>query len=162
MKPLLLGECPSRTRDEFYESPLLGNSGKLCELAGLRPFVAKGTNIYIDPRHAPYAALCHYYDVHNLFERYQPRWSKLAAKRAWKALEVPRGTVVVALGRRVASAIGAPVYWGLFWTDEDGRELTAIPHPSGKNRLYNQGWYRDVAYATLTEARERANRNSLG
>lgn len=61
-----------------------------------------------------------------------PGWRGLAAQRAGALAPLIRGRVVVLLGNDVAAAVGhaaPPFVW-------DGSWIT-IPHPSGRNRAYN-------------------------
>lgn len=53
-----------------------------------------------------------------------------------KILKVLRGRRVVALGRRVSRAVGAPEEW-FRWEVSGGITVASMPHPSGLNRWWN-------------------------
>lgn len=67
------------------------------------------------------------------------KWNLALARRVapevWDSLE---GRRVLVLGSAVRTALGLPpTRWILPHRDETGREWRLVPHPSGRNRLYN-------------------------
>lgn len=77
------------------------------------------------------------FDRRNLLdsEGWMTAAARSRAQDIWPTLE---GRRVVLLGREVASCIGLPAGdWLLPEIDVTGREWRVVPHPSGRNRLYN-------------------------
>jgi hypothetical protein len=134
----------------------MGNSRKLCDLAEIEIEAATWATPELDS----YWALTGEFYCANLFLHHQETWDADAAKEAWLELD-HKATVIVALGRRVAVAIGAPKVWGK-WREIEGLAVTSIPHPSGRSRAYQDQVLLEIASATLTEARERSHRKTLG
>jgi hypothetical protein len=161
-RPIILGEAPSRSGDRYYHFPLSGAVGeRLCTWAGLEPD-AEGSRFgrfYWPLREA--------YELRNLLERWpgpQGRGAALpipAARAAWAEL-LPDldGRVVVLLGARLATVAGVSFPEGREWGSwvQPGwcASVTAIPHPSGLNRLYNSAEMRDRASRALQWARAMA------
>jgi uracil-DNA glycosylase len=154
-KPLLLGEMPSAPGDRFYWAPLSGApAARLSVWAGLE---REGDEAW-------YWTLTRAYDTMNARERHGP-WSLPEAQGRWAEYmlkEVPEGErlTVVCLGRRAAEAIGARVAgdveysgWGE-WHEVGLLQYAIIPHPSGRNRLYNDKAMKLLAQRVLREARE--------
>lgn len=85
----------------------------------------------------------------NLFESFDLGWDADKATEAAKAImdAQPEGRRVVVLGTRVAQAFGLTAFFKL--EDHDGRMVCAIPHPSGRNLLYNDANYRVGAIAAV-------------
>ena len=77
-------------------------------------------------------------EVVNLFDHPVDRWSAPVARVAAAAV-LARSTAdrIVLCGRRVAAAFGADDTVLFVWRERDGRQLAVIPHPSGRNRLWN-------------------------
>lgn len=153
MRPLILGEAPSKSGDAFWRFPLSGVVGqRLCEWAGLEP-EAGGT------RYGRYYwPLREAFELRNLLERYpgaQGRGAALPielARPAWREL-LPSldGRRVVLLGSRLRDLRGGQTYYD--WVSyADGKMITAIPHPSGLNRMYNAAEHVERASVVLHEA----------
>lgn len=141
MRPLLLAEAPAR--DGNWREPLRGRAGEnLCRHAGLEP---------------TYAALRERFDAMNACERLEGAypWSAPRARRRWLEWRAGAGgdLVVVCLGRRAAVAAGLPARhpWGE-WAAVGRDTITAIPHPSGLCREYNDPDARLLARRVLSEA----------
>lgn len=135
MKPLILGESPSKTGDKFFMFPLSGAvAERICKLASIPP-QEKGS------RYGVWTwALYDLFDCDNVFERHYEAvpWVRPLARK--NAREICDGyEVVVALGRKVQEAIGMEDYDFHVWADQTkyGYKSVAIPHPSGLNRVLN-------------------------
>lgn len=142
MRPLLLAEAPAR--DDNWREPLNGRAGQnLMRHLGVEP---------------TYENLRERFDVLNASERLEDAypWSAPAARLRWTVWRLHEPTerlVVVCLGRRAAAAVGLrPDHpWGE-WTEVGDDLVTALPHPSGRCRVYNDPNFRAVARAVLEEA----------
>jgi uracil-DNA glycosylase len=148
MKPLLIGEMPSRSGDRYYAFPLSGAVAQtLCQMAGIPP-QAEGT------RYGKWTwALYDAFDCVNAIERHLPWDSDAAAEhlRETFARASSEYEVVVLLGRRAQSgyvrmtfpAESAVSKLGYFeWAVDLNsptarRQVVVIPHPSSLNRAYN-------------------------
>jgi hypothetical protein len=181
IKPLLLGESPSKSGDRYHMFPLSGRVAKtLCELAGIPPQEDGST-------YGRWTwALYEHFECANLFARYAhaiPWQGDLAtvnfARLIWDArfdvdrdaTERERPRTVVCLGRKVQAAaldwfdghlaLGGDDFYdwniGERRTDRGLVDLVAIPHPSGLNRLLNDPAERERCGLTLREAMERSN-----
>lgn len=161
-RPYLVGESPSSSGDRYWRFPLSGAPARvLCSAAGIPPDGAGK-----DPADWTWALYERYICV-NVIERWRDA-SPWSAPRAREAAEeraemIRRGPgVAVLLGRRVGEAFGAR---GEFfeWTELDGLAAVVIPHPSGRNLLWNNPGTADAAGRALREAQERlAQREELG
>lgn len=167
MKPLILGEAPSKSGDRYWRFPLSGAVGqRLCTWAGIEP--EPGGSRY--GRY--YWPLCEAFDLRNLLERYPGSLGSGVALPAH--LAHPAGVclqeewgrarrVVVLLGRRLARLfdVGEEFFiWHLKVVSQESSRtpvfIISIPHPSGLNRLYNSEAVVGSASRTLREAREMA------
>jgi uracil-DNA glycosylase len=159
LKPLLVGEAPSRRGDRYWMFPLSGPPAKvLCELAG----------IPAQPGGSTYGrwtwALYDVFETVNLIERFKDAepWSAPRARdRARELAEVHAPLVAVLLGRKVAAAWGLadrPVgEWGPALPGGlPVPEVVCLPHPSGLNRTLNDPEVRALMGRGLVEATERA------
>lgn len=126
MKPLLIGEAPSK--NEVTERPLEGRIGKR---------LAACCNLTLED-------FLRYFDRVNLLHVRQDSKEKgfefdakaAAAEACRLRKEWPSGRTVILLGRRVAEAFGVPQtpYFERRIHDHD---FYVVPHPSGLNRWYN-------------------------
>lgn len=132
-RPLLLGEMPSKRGDEFYMFPLSGSPAtRLLKWAGIEK-----------PRgEAAYWTLIEHFETMNAQERYTARFDLAAARRRWTEYllcEVPVGVpqTVVCLGRNAQGTIGTirPGYFE--WEEVGSLRYVSTPHPSGRNRYWN-------------------------
>lgn len=155
--PVILGEAPSSPNRVGVYFPLSGAVGKrLCLFAGIEP----------DDDGSPYGRyywpLRERFDCLNAIERHEDAypWSVKRARERWTRwlLERPdkeqqSPLTVVCLGRKASDAVGhrADRPWGE-WVEVGLLRVTAIPHPSGRNRLYNDETMRALAGRVLREA----------
>lgn len=153
--PLILGEAPSRAGDRYHAFPCSGAIGKrLCEFAGIEPDVeGSAYGKYYWP-------LRDRFDCLNVIERHADAypWSVVRARERWTrylltrpAAEQRELLTVVALGRRAADAMGYHGDW-FKWLEVGLLRVAVIPHPSGKNLIYNDPSARERAGQTLREA----------
>lgn len=163
MKPIIIGEGPSKSGDRYYRFPLSGQVGKrLCTWAGIEPLDrdASMTSEYA----RWYWALAEQFDLRNFYERWPQDWTPSLAlahlQREW--LDEVRGEVVVLCGLRVQTVFRLS---GLFrsgaffvWEREPYHktQFVTIPHPSGLNRLYNEEEVKARTGEVLREAIDRA------
>lgn len=148
-----MGEAPSRAGDRYYRFPLSGAVGKrLCEFAGIEP-EDEGSQYG-----RWYWALREHFDCLNVIERFADAypWRVEVARERWRVWRADEGrgtTVVVCLGNRAADAVGlgSDAPWG-GWESGGGLTYVKIPHPSGRNRLYNDEATRARAGVVLREA----------
>lgn len=137
--PVLVGEAPSKSGDRYWMFPLSGAVGqRMCEWARIEP----------EPTGSRYGryywALRERFECVNVYDRYAEStpWSLPCARIAWDArlrTDYPdsgRHYVFVALGRRVAQAMGHTLPWNE-WYRGSCMSTVVIPHPSGLNRMYN-------------------------
>jgi len=71
------------------------------------------------------------------------------ARRAARRMDFSRYDLVVMLGRKVQQALGFP---GMAWfgvVERDGTQFLAFPHPSGRNRWWNDPDNVDTAAEVL-------------
>lgn len=155
MKPLLLGEAPSKAGDRYYMVPLSGRPAEfICRLMG---WGGKG---------AAYWRLTERFDTLNVIERYadaypwrvqvaRDRWTRWLVNRPEE--EQRRPLVVVCLGRKPAEAVGltGDRPWGA-WLEAGLLQATVVPHTSGRNLVLNDPKARDRMRETLAEAIQRA------
>jgi len=169
VKPLILGEAPSRSGDQFWRYPLSGEAGKkLCEMAGIPPLDRPTSSYY----GAFYWALRSHYDVANVIQRYPGPSGRGAAfprdlartglmrLRAQGALSDDR--VVICLGRRVQALLlpGPKVPDYYVWVRRaTGMQLVTIPHPSALNVLYNDPTHQRRAGKALRSAVKRTQQD---
>jgi uracil-DNA glycosylase len=162
--PLQVGEQPSRTGDRYHRFPLSGAVAQtLCQMAGIPP-EEEGT------RYGRWTwALYDKFDCVNAIDRYQPWDARHAALRVAGLIE-PLREVVVFLGRRAGQAYidsQAPadsVLDGVDWCEwvvdpaspTGRREVVVIPHPSSRNRLYNDADVRKRSGKVIKQAMEKA------
>ncbi len=130
--PLMLGEAPGPgggTHDP------LGNrtARRLCLLAGWEP-EGDGPDPYR-------VTLARRFELRNVLD-YNPgkvgkgmRFPLPEARRAIQAFDL-EGRVVVALGKRVGSALGLSGDY-FVWGEARGARVVICPHPSGTNRALN-------------------------
>jgi uracil-DNA glycosylase len=153
--PLLLGECPSKAGDRYHAFPLSGAVGKrLCGWAGIESDAdGSAYGRYYWP-------LREHFDCLNVIERYADAnpWRTAVARERWTRWLLDRSDeerreslTVVCLGRRAAEALGHDRPWGE-WFEVGLLRVVTIPHPSGRNLLYNDPAMVAVAARVLHEA----------
>ena len=160
MRPLLLGEAPSRTGDRYWRFPLSGGPARsICTWMGWEPEGSTPGGWYW--------ALRERFDTVNLVERWPGPQGKGAAfpmsvaRPAWEEFgRHVEHRVVVVLGARLQrlASLAGPHQWATS-TAPDGRRLdvVAVPHTSGLNLVYNDVAERERTAVTLREAMERAS-----
>jgi uracil-DNA glycosylase len=135
-KPVIIGEAPGR--DSLRDTPsfaLMGSTGRnLCAIAGwdwdeyLRR--TERVNLFVDP--------------------IVGKWSPETARRAaHDLLPLFRGRRVIVLGRKVAAAFGLDSAGNYSWMDFAGGRVMLVPHPSGRNRMWNDPLERAAAGDSL-------------
>lgn len=155
--PLVIGEAPSRAGDRYHHFPLSGRPAKrLCQFAGIPP--EEEGSAY----GKWYWAFREHFDCINAIERYgdaYPWHVEVARERVRKHLEEDPAMVVVALGVKAFDAVSvSPTFrgtpWGK-WVQVGIMRVVMIPHPSGRNLLYNDQKMKDLAGRVLREAMDR-------
>lgn len=133
---IFVGEAPTA---HATRGPLSGRSGaRLARLAGLTldEWLDRTTRF-------------------NLFDEAPDEWNRDDAERCAQAiLAVHPDDLVVALGRRVSRAFGAPrkAEWLEPVEIGDDRRVIPLPHPSGRSLYYNDPERRERVGAFLREA----------
>lgn len=179
LKPLLIGEAPSKSGDKYHMFPLSGAVAEtLCKLAGIAPLIGES-------RYGQWTwALYDHFECENLIKRWPGRLGAgsafpmdvAKAQAEVKLLEV-RGRVIVLLGARLPKAFGIdmPFYSWRFVCPADDfdvdvpvseivqrptswTKIVSIPHPSGLNRMLNDPTERDRCGVVLREAMLMARR----
>lgn len=165
MNPLLVGEMPSRSGDRYYMVPLSGAVAQtMCQMADIPP-QSEGS------RYGRWTwALYDCFDCVNALRRHQ-EWDVSAAAERLRD-ETSHYDVVVLLGRRPQEAYVAMTYpadspvdgvgfyeWVVDTNSPSGRrEVVVIPHPSSRNRTYNDPSSRtragEVLRLAMAKARE--------
>jgi hypothetical protein len=104
MKPLLIGDMPTRSTDRYWETPLSGRAAQaMCQMAGFPPESVEG-------RFEPWTeALYKRFDCINAIERYE-KWSLEKATHRLTSLIGSEREVVVLIGSRVREAYCAMTY----------------------------------------------------
>jgi ParB-like chromosome segregation protein Spo0J len=149
-RPVLLGEAPGPGGDPT--TPLAGYARRFCVLADLNP----GDD--------PYAALTVAFEPANAIAYFgdatpwDPALAKSRFARRAVATYVRNGGrfVVVAVGGRAARAVGRRDVDWYTWRDHGTYESVAVPHPSGRNLLWNDPATPDRVARALREALTRA------
>lgn len=154
LRPVLLGESPSRAGDRYWMFPLSG-----------RPAERILEWLEIPYEGAAYWELIEHFETLNVIERYRDAvpWSVERARARWtrwvrsRREEAQQRLVVVCLGRRAADAVGlhGEQPWGR-WLDVGLLSATVIPHTSGRNLVYNDPEMVELAKRVLREALEKA------
>lgn len=147
MRPIIIGEGPSRSGDRYHQFPLSGQVGKrLCTWAGIEPLER---NRFMTSDYARYYwALHDRFELHNFFDRFPQDWSPRVTapmfREDWDPVLYDR--VVVLLGVRVQTVFRYAAFTRgsefFRWEKCGGFEgrrcwVVTVPHPSGLNRLYN-------------------------
>lgn len=148
-RPLLLGEMPSEAGDRYHMVPLSGSpAARLSVWAGLK---REGTEAW-------YWTLTRAFDTMNAQERYAPKFDLPAARERWTAYLMEeenyrKPVVVICLGRWAQKAIGATEAgeW-FYWYQAGLLTFVTIPHPSARNRLWNEKANKMAAQRVLREA----------
>ena len=139
MKPLLIGEAPSRTGDPYWRHPLSGNpSIWLCRALGLDLPKERRDRVL-----AAYMHLRRRFDVVNVLERYPgAKWPDLEAAEAATKLDLTGRRHVVLLGRNVARAVGfrhhtEAEFFTSLHAGGSGTTFHFAPHPSRRSHVWN-------------------------
>lgn len=162
MKPLIVGEMPSRSADRYWEFPLSGAvSQTLCQMAGISS--QDGRSRYGKWMWALYGR----FDCINALDRYQS-WDPMKASLELREKIESEREVVVLLGPRAQVAYCSIVQpasteitllpyfeWGVDTLAPTARrEVAVIPHLS--SRLYEDPAFGRRAGKVLNEAIEKA------
>lgn len=179
--PILLGEAPSRSGDQFWMFPLSGRVAEsLCGMAGIPPMAGES-------RYGRWTwALYDHFECMNLIERYPGAQGSgasfpMSIARAALVERLPEieGRVVVLLGARLARLLmptdtSETFYqWEVSYPQSVGPDgelvyqarpttMVAIPHPSGLNRMYNATQERERAGEVLRQAMDYSITESIG
>jgi uracil-DNA glycosylase len=121
-KLVIVGEAPGAERPPDPKMVLLGSTGaNLAKIAGWS--------------WRDYFALT---ERHNLFLDPQPHWNLRKAKAAAADLEHKlEGRDIILLGSKVAEAFGYEDMPNYRWHNEVWANIARVPHPSGRNRVWN-------------------------
>lgn len=160
MRPLLVGEMPSRSGDRYWEFPMSGAVAKtLCQIACIPP-QDEGS------RYGVWTwALYDHFECVNAIERHQEWEVRRAANTLIEEVKAEH-EVVVLLGRRAQDAYVlahepaqsdvAELGFYQWIVDLNSptarREVAVIPHPSSRNRTYNDSLERMRAGVVLKQA----------
>jgi uracil-DNA glycosylase len=126
MKPLLVGEAPSKNED--IPRPLEGRVGRrLAKFAGITftEYIRLFERVNL---------LAERQDTAEHGFQFDMEAAKVQARLLRNAQ--PQRRVVVLLGKRVAQAFDLPLFY--FREMREDHDYTIIPHPSGINRWYNE------------------------
>jgi hypothetical protein len=150
VRPLLVGEAPSRTGDRFHRFPLSGAPARvLCLCAGWEPDgPASDLGSWT-------WALYSRFETANVFPRSaQSRpWDRDRARASAAILSAGGHSHLVLLGRKVADAFGVgKLAYFEPWQLVAGQRLVVIPHPSGRNLLMNDDVVREQTGIALRNA----------
>jgi uracil-DNA glycosylase len=161
LKPLILGEAPSRTGDRYHSFPLSGHVGKrLCQWADIDPLPMDRSMASSYARW--YWALAEQFQLMNFFDRYADiDWRvSFTVPRFIQATPDLHGRLVVLCGERLGAVVSRATglrtdqFWE--WHDAAGYQIVTIPHPSGLNRMYNDPEAVLNTSEVLREAMDRA------
>lgn len=88
--------------------------------------------------------------VVNLITTRRESWpaAEAAISAGWLLASAPEDRWLL-LGRRVAVAVGLARWTLLAWVRHEGRSMAVFPHPSGRNRWYNDPTHRAAAQRFL-------------
>lgn len=145
---LLIGQAPGPRTDPdlpLYPLPATATGGRLIRLmgVGLREYLRGTERVNL---------LQQFPGKHRRDDRFPMRPARAAAQEL-----LPRmaGRVVVLVGRNVANAFSLPIEFLVWWPALLGAErLACIPHPSGRNRWYNDPARREQVASFMSEVRE--------
>lgn len=166
MKPLLIGEMPSRSGDRYWMFPLSGAVAQaLCQMADIPP-QSDGS------RYGKWTwALYEHFDCINAIERFQ-KWNERHAANRLRAEIEPDREVVILLGRLAQDAYVRMQHPATSMLDRldffkwvadpnsptGRRQVIVLPHPSSLNRVYHEDRDRRRAGCALRRAIEDAAR----
>lgn len=152
-KLLFIGEAPSRPIGGPGWAPFGAGSGlRLATWAGLTPYGmrkrARLINLFDDP-----------------VDGWSAKEAAWSARRLWASVALERD-VVVLLGRKVATAFDLAHVEPFVMFQTSGPAMAMIPHPSGRNRYWNEPAHVDQAERflrglLLTAARRRTRQARL-
>lgn len=131
---VVIGEAPGHEPYVIKSLAVMGNTGRnLADIAGW-----------------PWGRYVAQTDRRNLFDTPQAAWDTRAAAESAQRIEATlRQCQVLLLGVRVAHAFSYDDVGNYEW-EQRGRILFArIPHPSGRNRMWNDPMERARAYKFL-------------
>lgn len=145
LKPVFIGQMPASESDEGEALPQRsGTSGmRIVQMMGIVPevFNERFVRMNVSPFYDP--------------DGFSPEYNSLQAKNILPLLEHRR---VILLGPAVASAFGftrSSYYW-CRWFDHETLNISfaVMPHPSGRNYLYNEPQIVDMVKRFLDEVWE--------
>ncbi len=171
-KPLLLGERPNflanRRKVTGPGQALESLAPRLCEFAGI---ILPGGR-----KELAYEKLRQHFDVANAYSADGPWCAPLARGETLQLVQTLKPKVVVCLGRRAGALFGLEAGLWNAWRIDSVLEVygrprevmghrflvAAIPHPSGRCRVYNDLDVRERAHFTMREAQEAQERLNRG
>lgn len=136
-KLVLIGEAPgAETIRGHPERALLGSTG-----ANLASIAEWSWEEYVEKT-----------ERYNLFLDPQPMWYFKRAFAAARELERQlEGRTIILLGAKVATAFEVLREPNYEWLHEDWANVAKVPHPSGRNRMWNDDEERAKAYEFLKD-----------
>lgn len=148
-RPLLLGEAPGPSASGDVLPLGGGTARRLLGFMGVEADVDDRRWQYGDAYHGTLSEL---FELSNVFPDSPGFWDPREARSRVAMILAEDHPCAVLLGRRVSAAAGIPMSPFFEWREALGKPAVVIPHPSGRNLLYNDPEERVRAGRSLWEA----------